>query len=270
MKNNLNIKTWKYYYIYKITNLINNKTYIGQRKTNKSPETDSYFGSGKLIKLAIKKYGINFFNKDIIENCKNWEELNIKEKTWIKKSNSLYPNGYNICKGGRGGISCGELHPLYNKHQTTETKHKISEKLKGTKRSLESIEKQKTTNKNNPIKMPKESRQKISILKKGKKQSKEHLEALSKIRKGKPSPMKNKKHTIQAIEKNRLAHLNKIPGNAKKIDVFTKNNILIKTFNSLLELKRNMNTSTCIVVDCCNNKRETYHNLIFRWQKNII
>lgn len=256
---------WKYFYIYKITNLINNKIYIGQRKTNNIPETDNYFGSGKLIILAIKKHGIENFSKNIIGLYENWEDLNKKEKYWIENLKSLHPNGYNLCKGGRGGISCGENHPFFNKNRSDETKEKIRKKLKNIKRSPKSIEKQKITNKLNPYKLSEESKEKISISKREKKQSKEHIEALSKVRKGKPSPMKNKKHTIEAKEKNRLAHLNKTPGNAKKVDVFTKNNIFMETFNSLRELKKNMNTTTRIIVNCCNNERENYHNLIFKW-----
>ena len=256
---------WKYFYIYKITNLMNNKIYVGQRKTNIIPEEDNYFGSGKIIILAIKKHGIINFSKNIIEFCENWDELNKKEKYWIKELNSLHPNGYNLCEGGRGGISRGVNHPFFNKEHSEITKYKISEKLKGVNRLFESIEKQKITNSNRLCKHSEETKNKISASKKNKKQTKEHLEALSKVRKGKPSQMKGKIHTVEAIEKNRLAHLGKTPTNAKKVDVFTDDNIFIKTFNSLRELNRKMNTVSRNVVCCCNGKRKTYHNLIFKW-----
>lgn len=85
----------KKYYVYKITNMINNKFYIGKRETTTEAETDTtYMGSGLLIRMSIKKYGIENFTKEIIHNCENREELNIQEKYWIKKLNSM---DRNIC-----------------------------------------------------------------------------------------------------------------------------------------------------------------------------
>ena len=53
--------------IYKTTNLINNKIYIGQDSRN----NPYYYGSGTIITLAIKKYGKNNFKKEILETCNN-------------------------------------------------------------------------------------------------------------------------------------------------------------------------------------------------------
>ena len=87
-------------YIYKTTNLFNNKIYIGQtmRKDN-----EDYLGSGTILKNAIKKYGRDNFKKEILQECFSKEELDIQEKYWIKELNSIRPNGYNICDGGQGG-----------------------------------------------------------------------------------------------------------------------------------------------------------------------
>lgn len=82
--------------IYKITNIINNKIYIG-KDTKDNP---TYFGSGKLIKRAIKKYGISNFIKEIIDYSDNNEELCIKEIYWIKFYDATNPKiGYNIMDG---------------------------------------------------------------------------------------------------------------------------------------------------------------------------
>jgi GIY-YIG catalytic domain. len=88
------------YIVYKITNKQNNKIYIGKTKEN----NDDYFGSGLLIKRAIKKYGIENFTKEIIEICLNEEQLNEREMFWINEFNSTNKNiGYNITSGGNGG-----------------------------------------------------------------------------------------------------------------------------------------------------------------------
>ena len=86
--------------IYKITNKINNKIYIGQDQYNNK----EYFGSGLKIKRSLKKYGKENFIKEIIEYCKDKEEMNIREIFWISEFNSIDPEiGYNISIGGQGG-----------------------------------------------------------------------------------------------------------------------------------------------------------------------
>jgi hypothetical protein len=86
--------------IYKITNLINKKFYIGKDTSSDS----NYFGSGLLIKRAIEKYGLENFQKEIIDETDNYEELSLKEKYWINHFNSTNLKiGYNISKGGDGG-----------------------------------------------------------------------------------------------------------------------------------------------------------------------
>lgn len=85
--------------IYEIKNKINNKMYIGQYSRN---DFESYWGSGNLIKAAIQKYGIENFEKTILEECSTKEELNEKEKYWIKIKNSIEV-GYNLTEGGTGG-----------------------------------------------------------------------------------------------------------------------------------------------------------------------
>lgn len=86
------------YYIYKITNKLNGKFYIGQHKTVKNEPFDRYWGSGKLIKEAINKYGKENFTKEIIEECTK-ENINEREIYWIDKLNAREGN-YNISIGG--------------------------------------------------------------------------------------------------------------------------------------------------------------------------
>ena len=86
--------------IYKTTNILNGKFYIGQDLHN-NPE---YLGSGLILHNSIRKYGISNFVKEIIEICDSKEHLNEREKYWIDKLNSKNRNiGYNIADGGSGG-----------------------------------------------------------------------------------------------------------------------------------------------------------------------
>lgn len=90
-------------YIYKITNLINGKIYIGQH-IQYTKSIDSYMGSGILLKKAQKKYGISNFKKEIIEEC-TLENINEREIYWISEFNCITPNGYNLAKGGKNGLT---------------------------------------------------------------------------------------------------------------------------------------------------------------------
>ena len=138
-------------YIYKITNNINNKVYIGKCELSLN-ESQNYYGSGILIKRAIKKYGKENFSKTIICFCNSVDELNDCEKLYVHMYKTfLKENCYNIAEGGTGGNSQryysqeqkdafknkmselvkGDKNPFYNKHHTDETKQKISKSKKG-------------------------------------------------------------------------------------------------------------------------------------------
>ena len=87
--------------IYKITNLINGKMYIGQSIDIEKRWEEHKFYSGKentAIQSAFKKYGISNFSFEVIEECLR-EELDAKEIYWIAKYDS-FNNGYNLTQGG--------------------------------------------------------------------------------------------------------------------------------------------------------------------------
>lgn len=89
-------------YIYKTTNLVNNKIYIGQKRS--SVFVESYLGSGKTLKKAIKKYGEDNFSVQLIEWCESKSCLDTQESYWIEQYSSTDKNiGYNIASGGQGG-----------------------------------------------------------------------------------------------------------------------------------------------------------------------
>ena len=89
-----------YGYIYLIVNKINGKTYVGQRKSNNWK--DSYMGSGIHIKSAEKKYGIENFEKFLIQYCETKDELDNQEIFWIAEYRKRGKAEYNIANGGKG------------------------------------------------------------------------------------------------------------------------------------------------------------------------
>ena len=90
-------------YIYKRTNLINNKVYIGQTINNPEIRWKAEDTSQQAIGVAVRTYGSENFLNEIIDYASSREELNEKEKYWIKYYNSLTPNGYNMIPGGSNG-----------------------------------------------------------------------------------------------------------------------------------------------------------------------
>lgn len=121
------------YYVYKITNLINGKMYIGKRSCSCDIEDDNYMGSGKILKQAIEKYGIENFSKDIIETFDNEDDAYKFEREYILKCDAVNNNKYyNLAEGGLGGNTWGkrENHPMYNRTHSEESRKKISEARK--------------------------------------------------------------------------------------------------------------------------------------------
>lgn len=89
-----------YYTVYKTTNKLNSKFYIGAHKTENLE--DNYLGSGDLLYKAIQKHGPDVFYKEVLYFLSSEEEMFNKEKETIKEfiGNSLC---YNLSEGGRGG-----------------------------------------------------------------------------------------------------------------------------------------------------------------------
>lgn len=90
-----------YYTVYKITNLINEKIYIGFHQTTNL--NDDYLGSGKIIRRAIKKYGSSNFKKEYIAIFDNAEEMYDLEKQLVNENFLKNEKVYNLNKGGNGG-----------------------------------------------------------------------------------------------------------------------------------------------------------------------
>ncbi len=134
---------------------------------------DGYMGSGKRIKLAIEKYGIENFQKEILHIFYNETDMRNKEKELVK----LDEMSYNLCEGGKGGfgyINSKRLNLRTGAILSKETKLKISKKKKGVPLSEEHKRK---ISENSGMKNI-ETRKKISETLSNKKKSAEHKEKI--------------------------------------------------------------------------------------------
>lgn len=146
----------KYYYLYKIVNNINGKYYYGVHTTNNL--NDGYSGSGKIIKRAIKRYGIKNFTKYILSFFRNEKEMYSGEKEIITEQEVISDACYNVSSGGLGGrqgmvvvkdengntlvvsrevakqknytsVNVGSGNPSYGKHRSKESRINMSKKM---------------------------------------------------------------------------------------------------------------------------------------------
>jgi hypothetical protein len=97
MDSNIDFK----YTIYKTTNKVNDKVYIGCHKT--TVPNDDYIGSGKILKRAIKKYGRENFEKEVLFIFDTPEEMFSKESDIVDKLFVESDHTYNLLIGGWGG-----------------------------------------------------------------------------------------------------------------------------------------------------------------------
>lgn len=91
-----------HFYTYKITNLKNGKIYVGVHKT--SNLNDDYMGSGKILKRAINKHGIENFKKEILMFHESENEMFEIEELIVDKDFVDRKDTYNLKLGGNGGF----------------------------------------------------------------------------------------------------------------------------------------------------------------------
>jgi len=235
-------------FIYKITNLISNKCYIGETKKN-NPELRWNEHKRKIekgigcpaLQDAVKKYGIENFKFEVLIICFDKDRYNF-EIEYIQKYNSIAPNGYNLTKGGEGGGFHGKKHSLetIEKIRCTLNQHYIDNP---NEKQLIS-EKQKiimnTTEVRNKIKLGLINSEKWKLAKEqkrsGNNNNRKHTdESKNKIRESIKNYFKNSEKSVNNIETHRNAMaLSK----GIKIEQYNMDNILMNSFISINEASR--------------------------------
>lgn len=135
-----------YGYVYLTTNTINGRMYIGKHKSE--TYDSAYYGSGKILLQAIKKYGLENFNNEILYEANNEKELNEWEKYFINLYLQQYGKRmYNIAFGGDGGDTYS--------HRTNEEKEEFIKRMT-------TINKNRCSSRDFKYKMSKRLREKYS------------------------------------------------------------------------------------------------------------
>lgn len=228
--------------IYKATNIVNQKVYIGQTIRgfeNRKKQHERSANSGSVVKfhLALKKYSLESFCWEVLCNCYDLKQLNIMEEFYIWKNNSTSKDyGYNIKAGGN------------NCKLSEETKKKISEKAKGRKHSDESKRKMSLSRSGENhfrfgkgltdehkdklrairlgTKHSESSKLKMSLSRMGDKNvnygkkiqvSQRTKDKISKKTSGSNNPMWGKKHSEETKNSISKKAIGRIPGTAKKV-----------------------------------------------------
>ena len=263
------------HYVYEITNLINGKKYIGKRSCHCPIEDDKYMGSGKLIKKAHKKYGIENFKKNVLYICESDALAYAKEKELIESveawNNDMY---YNLDGGGRGTGS-GKAHPLYGTHLSEDRKEKLRQINLGKKHTEETKLKISIANKgrqspNKGKKLSESTKLKIANAHRGKTISLETKKLWSKQRSGEgnsmfgthrfgsENPMYGKSHSEETKSKisSRLKGKNLGKDNHKSVSVALLNTG--EVFESINIASKKFNVSSGNIYRCCNKDGYKY------------
>ena len=159
-------RTYKHYIIYKITNLVNGKIYIGKHRCDRLD--DDYFGSGKLLQLAIAKYGIENFVFHLEIDLKSAEEMDLLEEMVVNQEFLKRDDVYNISRGGTNPCMYGDKNPFYGKTHSKDFCERTSKRFKGTKLTQDHKDKISSSIKHNVEEHP-ELREKFASLKNKKK-----------------------------------------------------------------------------------------------------
>jgi group I intron endonuclease len=249
--------------IYKITNTVSGKCYIGET-IQKKPENRwrRHINSIKTakgcpaLKDAMKKYGIDQFKFEVILTCAV-EDRHKYEKEYIKMYNTQVPNGYNILPGGQIGESrLGTKHTPEAIKKMVENRKKFYEANPNyyetyRERHQESI---KHINYSECIK---KSEKWKKALEEGRIGGGASEEIAEKIRDG-----INVYYENGGIEKHRKAMTAKL---GKKIKQYSKEGVFIKEFQSIKEASREAGISASNIQHTLSGRNNTSGGYIWKF-----
>lgn len=236
--------------IYRTTNLLDGKIYIGKDKNN----IPSYIGSGIRLLNAIKKYGKDNFKKEILEVCSDEESLNEREIYWIEYYRSYDKSiGYNLTKGGEGG----NTRIFYNKDKMKKYREKLSDGVRNSKTYRDLVESKKGKPRPEHSKKMKElyATGKLVPHNLGKPNSPEARAKISSKNKGKIIPPDVRKK--MGISKR------------KSVDMFDVSGVFLRSFQSIQEASDIMNIGRDSVYGCCIGKYKQGGGYIWKYSDEI-
>jgi len=188
--------------IYKITNTINNKVYIGQTIEPINKRWSAHCSKNStctFLKNAIQKYGKDTFIIEIIDGANNLTELNYLEQHYIHVYNSLAPNGYNLRNGGNNELHSEESKIKMRKPKSETAKLNMSKCRLGKKPSKKAIE--NSVKARMGKKLTEDHKLKCGDALKGRKFTDEHRKRISKSKKGKSPSMETREKIRQTLIK---------------------------------------------------------------------
>jgi group I intron endonuclease len=238
------MKLLKQNIIYKCTNIINNKVYIGLTTLNLrlriTKHKNSAFTNNSMcaFHIAIRKYGWENFKWEVIDTTDTFEELCEREKHWILHYNSYGIGGYNETKGGEGFL--GRTH-------TAETRKKISIANKGRKAS-------------------EETRKRMSETRKLIKGDLHHLYG----RRGEECHNFGRTHTDEAKSKMSKVKMGKYTGkdspHAVSIIQLTKDDEFVAVYGSVKDASVAVGGKSPNIVKCCKGERKTAYGYHWKYE----
>jgi group I intron endonuclease len=221
--------------IYKTTNLINNKIYIGQDSKN----NPKYLGSGVYFRRAVRKYGINNFKKEILKRCSSKEEMHFIEMIYIMLYNSTdHKIGYNLSSGGPSTLGL---------KFTQEQRIASSNRVKGSNNPMYG---RKHSEKTRAIFKRKKSKQNNPMF--GKVTSEETKRKISEAQSGEKAYWFGKKW-----DENKNILWKKVQEKiSKKVIMLNSNGEIIDKYSSIREAARQQEIHCTIVRNICIKRRK--------------